>query len=142
MAPLLSYQDKFTDEMVFSLFYTTAIGQATQHATDIFGSNTAMYLVILNMIVEISCSKAPPAKRGSLIFDEDDKAIEFQMKFENILRYIRAKKRSSIGIWLSVFARTVTGAPIEEKQLSVKAQKLLEQQRRDAADKKKWKLER
>lgn len=35
------------------------------------------------------------------------------------------------------FARTVTGAPVEEKKLSVKAQKLLEQQRRDKAKKKK-----
>lgn len=42
LAPLLSYQDEFTDEMVFSLFHSTAIGKATRHATDIFGSNTAV----------------------------------------------------------------------------------------------------
>ncbi len=40
LAPLLSYQDEFTDEMVFSLFHSITIGKATRHATDIFGSNT------------------------------------------------------------------------------------------------------
>lgn len=45
LAPLLSYQNEFTDEMVFSLFHSTAIEKATRHATDIFGSNTAVCLV-------------------------------------------------------------------------------------------------
>lgn len=78
-----------------------------------------------NVIAEISWSKAPPAERRSLTFDEDNKAIEFQMKFESILKHIGA----NIGLRIAFdyqFARTVIGAPIEEKQLSVKAQKLLE----------------
>lgn len=57
------------------------------------------------------------------------------MKFESILKHIRSKK----GLCLAFdyqFARTVIGAPVEEKQLSAKAQKLLKQQRRDKADKK------
>lgn len=77
LVPLLSYQDKFTDEMVFRLFHKTAIRKAIRHATDIFGSNIEVCLVKRNVIAEISWPKAPPAERQSLTFDKDDKAIEF-----------------------------------------------------------------
>lgn len=36
-----------------------------------------------NVIIEISWSKALPAKKRSLMFNKDDKAIEFQ-KYSNI----------------------------------------------------------
>lgn len=62
---------------MFSLFHSIAIEKATWHATDIFGSNISVYLVKPNVITEISWSKALPAERRSLMFDEDDKAIKF-----------------------------------------------------------------
>lgn len=135
LAPLLSYQDKFTDEMVFCLFHKTAIRKAICHATDIFGSNIEVCLIKCNIIAEISWPKAPLAKRQSLTFDKNDKAIEFQMKFESILKHIWLKKRLCLAFNYQ-FAYTVIGTPVEEKQLSAQAQKLFEQQCQDKADKK------
>ena len=96
LMPVLLYKNKFIDKMVLSLFYNITIIKVFWHATNIFRNNTKVYFVKYCINTEICWSKALPAKRWSLIFDENDKAIEFQMKFKSILKDIGAKKRLCI----------------------------------------------